>query len=159
TILAPSQAARVRYAGHDWETVRDGRIDCTRAYRCVLAPGMDITLFFYDGDIAHALAFGGLLNDGRELARRLIAASDGRGGSPLVHVATDGESYGHHHRFGEMALAAAIEALAADRQVQLTNYAAYLDRVPPRDEVEIRDHTSWSCTHGVERWRSDCGCN
>jgi alpha-amylase/alpha-mannosidase (GH57 family) len=159
SILAPSQAARVRYGGHDWETVRDGRIDCRRPYRCAVAPGADITLFFYDAGIAHAVAFAGVLNDGRELARRLIAAGDGHAAMPLVHVATDGESYGHHHRFGEMALAAALDTLERDGRVQLTNYAAYLDRVTPHDEVEIRDHTSWSCAHGIERWRAGCGCN
>src|SRR5207237_3358166 len=134
TILAPSQAARVRYAGHDWETVRDGRIDCTRPYRCVVAPGTGITLFFYDAGIAHAVAFGGVLNDGRELARARIAAGDGHAGMPLVHVATDGESYGHHHRFGEMALAAALDTLERDGRMQLTNYAADLDRLTTQDQ-------------------------
>src|SRR5262249_55253939 len=112
-----------------------------------------------DADIAHAIAFGGLLNDGQEFARRLMAAGKGRAGPQLVQVATDGESYGHHHRFGDMALAAAIETLEQADEVQLTNYAAYLDRFPVRDEVEVRDNTSWSCAHGVERWRADCGCN
>jgi alpha-amylase/alpha-mannosidase (GH57 family) len=159
TILAPTQAARVRYAGGAWEDVHDGRIDCTRPYHCTLRPGLTITVFFYDADLAHAVAFGGLLNDGRELTRRLTAAGEGRSGPQLVHIATDGESYGHHHRFGVMALAAAVEALDADAQVQLTNYAAYLDRVPVHDEVEVRDNTSWSCAHGIERWRANCGCN
>ena len=158
TILAPSQAARVCPNGGSWEEVRQGGIDPTRAYRCTVAPGLDITLFFYDGDIAHAVAFAGVLSDGRNLARRLTDASVGHSSS-LVHIATDGESYGHHHRFGDMALAAAIEAIDHDGTVQLTNYAAYLDAVPVRDAVEIRENTSWSCAHGVERWRSDCGCN
>jgi alpha-amylase/alpha-mannosidase (GH57 family) len=159
TVLAPSQAARVRYGDGAWEDVQDGRIDPARAYRYVVSPGRDITLFFYDGEIAHAVAFGGLLNDGRELARRLTAAANGRAGRLLTHVATDGESYGHHHRFGEMALAAAIETIECEQQVRLTNYAAYLDHVQVRDEVVIRDNSSWSCVHGVERWRANCGCS
>ncbi len=105
------------------------------------------------------MAFEGLLNDGRALAARLAGATASRNGPVLVNIATDGESYGHHHRFGEMALSAAIEALARDGQVQLTNYAAYLDRVPLQDDVEVRDNSAWSCAHGIERWRSNCGCN
>lgn len=116
-------------------------------------------IFFYDADIAHAVAFSGLLNDGHELARRLTVAGVDRNGPQLLHIATDGESYGHHHRFGEMALAAAIESIDRDALAQLTNYAAYLDRVAVHDDVEVRDNTSWSCAHGVERWRANCGCN
>jgi alpha-amylase/alpha-mannosidase (GH57 family) len=159
TILAPGQAARVRYSGGDWQPIEHGGIDCSRPYRCTVAPGVDITLFFYDADISRAVAFAGLLNDGRNLARRLIDASAGGNGGALVHIATDGESYGHHHRFGDMALAAAIEALDDEGAVQLTNYAAYLDKVPVRDQVEIHENTSWSCGHGIERWRAHCGCN
>ncbi len=158
TILAPSQAARVRRDGGEWEEVRQHGIDSTCPYRCTVAPGVDITLFFYDADIAHAVAFAGVLNDGRDLARRLGASNAARSGA-LVHIATDGESYGHHHRFGDMALAAAIEAIDGDGAVQLTNYAAYLDTHPVQDAVEIHENTSWSCAHGIERWRSDCGCN
>ncbi len=159
TILAPSQAARVRYAGGAWEEVGDGGIDCTRPYRCVVGPNREITLFFYDADIAHGVAFAGLLNDGHELAHRLTAATAGRSATPLAHIATDGESYGHHHRFGEMALAAAIEAIERAPEVRLINYAAYLDEVAVRDEVMVRDNSSWSCVHGVERWRANCGCH
>ena len=158
TILAPAQAARVRARGGEWHAVSAGTLDCTRPYRVALGRGRSLVVFFYDAEISHAIAFGGLLNDGHELARRLIAKAAGP--SPrLVHIATDGESYGHHHRFGEMALAAALEAIENDPQVQLTNYAAYLDRVAVHDEVDIHENTSWSCAHGVERWRAHCGCH
>ena len=76
----------------------------------------------------------------------------------LVHIATDGETYGHHHRFGEMALAYVFERLEAATDVRLTNYAEWLDTHAPTDEAEIVPATAWSCAHGVERWRSDCGC-
>ncbi|MGD1064287.1 MAG: DUF3536 domain-containing protein, partial [Terracidiphilus sp.] len=76
-----------------------------------------------------------------------------------VHVATDGESYGHHHKYGEMALAYALRLLEQDKTVKLTNYAAFLEQFPPEFECEIVENTSWSCVHGVERWRSNCGCN
>ena len=167
TILAPSQAARVRYGGGEWADVARAGIDCQRPYRCDLGNGLTITLFFYDGNISHAIAFGGLLNDGRELAQRLTDATKQRpsgehgtpnGPPPIAHIATDGESYGHHHRFGDMALAAAIETIEREGRVRLTNYAAYLDHVTVVDEVDIHENSSWSCAHGVERWRADCGC-
>ena len=77
----------------------------------------------------------------------------------LVHVATDGESYGHHHRHGEMALAYALRILEEDKSVKLINYGSYLAQFAPEYECEIVENTSWSCSHGVERWRSNCGCN
>src|SRR5437763_14135744 len=77
----------------------------------------------------------------------------------LVAVATDGETYGHHHRYGDMALAAALDHLDARPDVALTNYGEFLERHPPRFEAEIAERTAWSCAHGIERWQSDCGCN
>lgn len=165
TVLAPHQAARVRplaEPGDDevpWEEVGEG-IDPTRPYLCRLPSGRSLALFFYDGAIAREVAFGELLKDGARFTERLLAgfgpdADSGR----LVHVATDGETYGHHHAHGEMALAWALDALERDGSVRLTNYAEHLERHPPTDEVEIREDTSWSCAHGIERWRSDCGCH
>jgi alpha-amylase/alpha-mannosidase (GH57 family) len=161
TILAPHQAARVRPVGSDesaWIDVGDG-IDPSRAYRWRGAGGAELALFFYDGPVSRAIAFEGLLQNGHDLAARLRAAfSDDRDWPQLVHCATDGESYGHHSRFGDMALAAALHDLAGTPDVTLTNYGEFLASAPPTMEVEIRPRTSWSCVHGVERWRADCGC-
>ncbi len=159
TILAPSQALRVRRGGGAWVEVTADTLDTTRPYRCDLGGGRDIVLFFYDGSIAHGIAFGGLLHDGAKLGQRFLQTASKASKGSLIHVATDGESYGHHHRFGEMALAVALDLVDADDAVQLTNYASYLQRVAVTDEVEIRENTAWSCAHGVERWRSNCGCN
>jgi alpha-amylase/alpha-mannosidase (GH57 family) len=160
TILAPHQAARVRPAGGgEWTDVSGGRIDPRRAYACPLPSGRRIVLFFYDGTIAHGVAFEGLLNNGDALAGRLLgafAADDPR--PQLVHIATDGESYGHHHPFGEMALAYAFGVIEGRPSVRLTNYAQMLAAHPPEWDVQIAEPTSWSCAHGVERWRSNCGC-
>jgi Domain of unknown function (DUF3536)/Glycosyl hydrolase family 57 len=161
TILAPHQAARVRPLGADdagWVDVVDG-LDPTRAYLWRSASGAQLALFFYDGPISRAVAFEGLLRNGHDLAARLRAAfSDDRDWPQLIHCATDGESYGHHSRFGDMALAAALHDLAGAPDVTLSNYGEYLALAPPTMEVEIRQRTSWSCAHGVERWRADCGC-
>ena len=158
TILAPHQAARVRALDAEaWEDVEG--IDPSRAYRWRGPRGLSLALFFYDGPISRAIAFEGLLDRSEHFVAWLEAAfSDHRAWPQLVHCATDGETYGHHKRFGEMALAAAVQQIEAGEAATLTNYGAFLAANPPTHEVEIRERTSWSCAHGIERWRSDCGC-
>jgi len=160
-ILSPSQAQRVRsIEGEEWQDVSGGRIDPGMAYQISLPSGRKMSLFFYDGPISQALAFEGLLNNGENFANRLLSAFPDDQDSPrLVHIATDGESYGHHHHGGDMALAHALHYIEANKLAQLTNYGQYLEDHPPTHEVEIFENSSWSCVHGIERWRSDCGCN
>ena len=161
TILAPHQAWKVRKTGFGkWKDVSGGRIDPTRPYLVRLPSGQRITVFFYDGPISRAVAFEGLLKSGEDLAERLASGfSDGRTWDQLMHIATDGETYGHHHRFGDMALAFAIYHIEKNGLALMTNYGEYLERFPAVHEVQIYENTSWSCAHGIERWRSDCGCN
>lgn len=161
TILAPSQAHRIRRIGDShWNDAQHGRIDPTRAYEIRLPSGRRMALFFYDGPISQAIAFERLLENGERLVHRLLNAfSAHRDWSPLVHISTDGETYGHHHSRGEMALAYALERLEQDPHTQLTNYGEYLEQHPPQHEVEIWSHSSWSCVHGVDRWQADCGCS
>ncbi|HUO83975.1 MAG TPA: DUF3536 domain-containing protein [Thermoanaerobaculia bacterium] len=161
TILEPSQAKRVRKVGsEEWIDVDEGRVDPTRAYVAKLPSGRSIALFFYDGPISRAVAFENLLERGERLADRLTGAfHDERDWPQLVHIATDGETYGHHHQFGDMALAWALETLDRDPDIRLTIYGEYLEQHPPEWEVEIIEDTSWSCAHGVERWAGDCGCH
>lgn len=155
TVLAPHQVARVRSLdGGDWRDVE--RLDGRGPYLQRLPSGRSIALYFYHGSVSHDMAFGGLLQDGRVLAGQLLRLARRPG---IAHVAIDGETFGHHHRHGEMALAAALDAIDADAGVALTNYAHHLAHHPPREEVQVAEETSWSCAHGIERWRSDCGCN
>lgn len=175
TILAPHQCARVRDIATEndpeapaWQETPHANVDPTQAYRVRTSEGRSIAVFFYDGPASRAIAFEGLLNNGEDLARRLLGGfrENGQAGQ-LVHVATDGESYGHHHRFGDMALAYALQTieqsggarLTEARGVHLTNYGQFLEMFPPTSEAEIYENSSWSCVHGVERWRSNCGCN
>ncbi|HEX6083829.1 MAG TPA: DUF3536 domain-containing protein [Thermoanaerobaculia bacterium] len=160
TILEPHQAARWRELGEDDWQPANGHLDPTRPYLCRLPSGRSISIFFYDGPISRAVAFEQLLARGENLAHRLLGAfNDARAHTQLVNIATDGETYGHHHRFGEMALAYALQLIETTPGVRLTNYGEFLARNPPVHEVEINERTAWSCSHGVERWRSDCGCN
>jgi alpha-amylase/alpha-mannosidase (GH57 family) len=161
TILAPRQAGRIRKLNlRRWRDASGGRLDTRRAYRCRLPSGRAIDLFFYDGPIAQDVAFGGLLANGVEFANRLLGAFDAsRTDAQLVSLATDGETYGHHHRFGDMALAYCLHHIESNRLARLTVFSEFLEQHPPIHEVEIIQNTSWSCAHGVERWRSNCGCN
>ena len=161
TILAPHQAGQERRIGTSrWKNVEGAQIDPTRAYACKLPSGSSINLFFYDGPISRAVAFEGLLSNGEHFAQRLLSGfSDNRKWPQLMHIATDGETYGHHHRHGDMALAYALHHISSNNLAKLTNYGEYLEKHPPTHEVEIINNTSWSCAHGVERWRSNCGCN
>jgi alpha-amylase/alpha-mannosidase (GH57 family) len=161
TVLAPRQASRVRKIGsRSWKDISGERIDPTRAYLVKLPSRRKISLFFYDGPISKAVAFEQLLNDGQNFAERMMSGfSDGRDWPQLVNIATDGESYGHHHHFGEMALSYALNYIESNKLAKLTNYAEFLENNPPTHQVEIFESSSWSCVHGVERWRSDCGCN
>jgi alpha-amylase/alpha-mannosidase (GH57 family) len=159
TILAPSQAARVRdLSGSEWQDVSGARIDPTVPYLQRLASGRSIVLFFYDGPASRAVAFERLLNKGEDFARKLASIVRQDGQPRLGHIATDGETYGHHHPHGDMALAFALRAIETQGLAELSNYAAFLQASPPLQEVEIFERTSWSCAHGVERWRSNCGC-
>lgn len=161
TILAPHQASRVRRIGTEkWRDVSGGQIDPTRAYVCKLPSGKTLNIFFYDGPISRAVAFEKLLTRGEDFAGRLLSGfSDKRKWPQLLHIATDGESYGHHHRFGDMSLAFALHDIESRRLARLTNYGEYLEKHPPMHEVEIFPHSSWSCMHGVKRWKYNCGCN
>jgi alpha-amylase/alpha-mannosidase (GH57 family) len=161
TVLAPHQCKRIRALkdGANWTDTPGDRVDTTHPYLVRFDSGVSIAVFFYDGPASRAIAFEGLLNSGESLAARLKSGFKDNAQPQLVHVATDGESYGHHHKYGEMALAYALRLLEVDKTVKLTNYGSYLEQFPPEYEAEIVENTSWSCSHGVERWRSNCGCN
>jgi alpha-amylase/alpha-mannosidase (GH57 family) len=162
TVLAPHQCKRIRSLKNgdtEWTDTPHATVDTTRPYTIRFENGLSLAVFFYDGPRSRAIAFEGLLNSGENFAARL---KDGFTDSPdaqLAHVATDGESYGHHHRHGEMALAYTLRLLEEDKNVHLINYGSFLAQFPPEYECEIVDNTSWSCAHGIERWRSNCGCN
>jgi alpha-amylase/alpha-mannosidase (GH57 family) len=161
TVLAPRQASKVRKVGStEWTDVGGERVDPTTAYTQNLPSGGSISIFFYDGPIAKAIAFEGILSSGESLAARLTGAfGNGRDWPELVHIAVDGETFGHHHRFGDMALAYALDHIERNGLATVTNYGQYLEKHPPIFEVQIAENSSWSCIHGVERWRGDCGCN
>jgi alpha-amylase/alpha-mannosidase (GH57 family) len=162
TILAPRQAKSVKKL-HDTNVICDvtgEKVDPTFPYLCILPSGRTITIFFYDGPISKDIAFGDLLKSGVTFANRLISAfTDCRDCPQIVHIATDGETYGHHQRYGDMALAYCLYYIEKRNIARITNYGEYLEKHPPTHEVEIFENSSWSCVHGIERWKDNCGCN
>jgi alpha-amylase/alpha-mannosidase (GH57 family) len=160
TVLSPFQAAAVRpLDARDWEDRSGGAVDPKMPYLLKLPSGGEICIFFYDGPISRAVAFEQLLTGGEQFASRLLGAFDEQvQGAQLMHIATDGETYGHHHRFGDMALAYALHHIQNNGLARITNYGEYLELHPPTHEVQILERTSWSCAHGIGRWQEDCGC-
>ena len=152
TILAPHQAGKII-------TFKDKSepLDIYRPYKVKLQQGKFIDVFFYNGPLSRSLAFENLLRDGQCFAEKLLL-TDKREEPHLLSIATDGETYGHHHKFGDMALAFAIQYIEIQSDAQLTNYAEYLEKFPAEQEIEIKERTSWSCSHGVARWAFHCGC-
>ena len=162
TVLSPYQAARVRplEGENEWQDANGAKVDPTMAYLVKLPEGRSISVFFYDGPVSQAVAFEKLLTNGEAFAGRLLnAIDDNRQHDQLIHIATDGESYGHHFQFGDMGLAYALHQIETSDRAKLTTYAEFLEAHPPTNEAEIHQPSAWSCSHGVERWRSDCGCN
>lgn len=161
TILAPHQALRVREIGAaNWLDVSEGKIDPKRVYLCKLPSGKSISLFFFDKQTATDIAFGNLLQNGEAFAKRLIDSLNNSNSEPLIEsIASDGELYGHHHPHGDMSLAYCLYFISSNSAAKLTNFGQFLAHAPATFEVQIKENTSWSCMHGIERWRSDCGDN
>lgn len=139
TILAPHRVERAPARGlPGWHRTTGGN---------------RIAVCLYDGAISHDVAFGPLVRDPAAWVERLTSGS-----ADLVAVATDGETYGHHHKGGDVTLARMLDTLERRADVRVENFAAFLARHPPQEDVRLVSPSSWSCPHGVERWRSECGC-
>ena len=161
TILAPHQAKRFRkIGGKEWINIERDKLDTTRPYLCRLPSGQTISLFFFHQPTARDVADGRILQNGEVFAKKLTLILEGNDEQAgLANIATDGETYGHHHRHTDMALAYCLHFIETHNLARITVYGEYLEKFPPQYEVELYENSSWSCSHGVERWRSNCGCN
>ena len=159
TILSPRQGLGVRKVGDGpWTDVSGGRIDTKRAYLFRLPSKLEISIFFYDDAISSRIAFGDLLSDGALMSKALLERFSGEEWPQLVNVASDGETYGHHHRNGHVSLTRSIWEVQKSGVASMANYGLFLSLAPPTHEVRLIEPSAWSCAHGVERWRSNCGC-
>lgn len=163
TVLSPYQALKMKKSSDKtWQDVSWGNIDPARSYKYAIKsdPKKSIDLFFYDGAISRSVAFDELLTDGNKFIKRLKeGVSELRDYPQLINIATDGESYGHHTKFGDMALSYVLKIKAEDEGFKITNYAEYLAKYRSDYEADIKQASSWSCFHGVGRWKEDCGCS
>ncbi len=162
TILSQRQAKSIKAAGGtgQWQDVSGEKIDPTKAYKYILPSGRVINIFFYNGPVSQEVSFGKLLKNGEMFADKLLSAfNEQRTWTQIVNIATDGETFGHHHRFGDMALSYCLHYIESNNLAKITNYGEYLEKHPPDHEVEIFVKSSWSCIHGVERWKDNCGCS
>ncbi len=140
TVLAPHQVSHVPAGG------RPGKIE--------LGPGRSIAVFVYDGARSHEIAFGDLQSN----AERWITAAQSVRPGTIEAVAVDGETFGHHHKNGVRGIAEMLARVRHISEIELTNFAAVLAKYPLAEPVGLVEPTSWSCAHGIERWRSACGC-
>ncbi|MBI4051026.1 MAG: DUF3536 domain-containing protein [Elusimicrobia bacterium] len=151
TILSPDQA-RLPMGSKELDTFQAYRWSSKKLNNRFL------NLFFYHKELSHAIAFEGILSDGERFNHRLLASFKKTDAPQLLHMATDGESYGHHHRFGNMALSYVLRKIRSESSAEIINYGAFLEKYPPQKEMDIHPQTAWSCSHGVGRWQEDCGC-
>jgi hypothetical protein len=155
TVLMPTQARSTRAPGEAWLDVAPDTLDTSRAYVIALPSGARMTAVFGHHDLSHRVAFSDLIGDGARLADAMAAEVTGE--DAVVLVVADGETYGHHHRFGDIGVAWATRELQA-RHHLTTTLGEWLATQTPTHEVRLHEVSAWSCAHGVQRWRSDCGC-
>lgn len=160
TVLAPGQAAQIRSIEgvHSWVDVHQSWFDTSRPYRWTHPSddGRGIDIIFYNGPLSHAVAFEMSNMNSQALVDRMMAAASGRVG--LVTLATDGESFGHHHKYGDRLLAYALGVETQRRGMPHTNLNKAIETMRPTHEVKVHE-SAWSCAHGVGRWKEDCGCS
>lgn len=165
-ILDTGQAHKVKATSGEWLDVSNGLINPKIPYKCYsgLNPEKFITIFFYDGPISKAVAFDDVLKSSQNLLNKIKQAIDPAiTGEFIIDLATDGETFGHHKKFADRTLAFFIKSLVPENNIRLSNFGAFLENNPAHYEVQIKrgdndEGTSWSCPHGVKRWKEDCGC-
>ena len=152
TILAPWQAESYQ-------------LDVTEPYRVALSAGKSISVFFYHQGLSTGVSFNpSLTSNADEFVKNEILPTfswekEQRGEPQLLLIASDGELYGHHQHFRDRFLAHLVNGASSSAGLEKSYPALWLKKYPPRYWVSIREGTSWSCHHGVERWRGDCGCS
>ena len=165
TILSPNQAKQIRKISKSpesasWFDVSDGSINTRMPYICKLPNDSSISIFFYDDSLSNKVSFGDLLKDGETFAKNITGLPENKQELPeIISIASDGETYGHHHHFGEMALSYCLNYIESKKLAKITVFGEYLEKYPPLYEVRIIENSSWSCDHGICRWKQDCGCS
>ena len=119
---------------------------------------LSLAVFRFDRALSAEVSFGDAMDDGKAFAERLAAVALEHEPGSAILLATDGETFGHHKKSGAAELARAIMAIQRRDDIVITNLSDYLALHPVAGTFVIDQPSAWSCTHGVERWRSNCGC-
>jgi hypothetical protein len=150
-ILAPWQA-----------DVKD--LDATHPYRVDLPAGKRLVVFFYNQDLSTRISFdpGATINADNFLIEMLMPKfrpSKKVNDEPqLVMIASDGELYGHHQPFRDKFLGYLLDGALSGQAIKATYPALWLKDHPVYHTTDIHQNTSWSCSHGVTRWKGMCSC-
>lgn len=139
TVLAPHQVERTPRHGYP------GRVGTH--------PRHEVAVFVYDGPLSHGIAFGDYATNAARWEQAVVGRPDG-----VSAMATDGETFGHHHKEGARVLGELLNRLLARRDLLVQNFASAMADHPPAERLKLVEPSSWSCAHGIERWRADCGC-
>lgn len=158
TILAEHQVKEIKKLT-DVNFEKPGpNLPLNSPYLCKLPSGKSILIFIFNGDLSFGIAFSGLLTNGQELAKGMMSKFSKTNNPELVSIATDGETFGHHKKFGDMALAACFKYLK-ENNIEFKSYSECFEEANPIYEMRLNENTSWSCAHGIGRWKEDCSCN
>lgn len=166
-ILDPSQAYRIRKIKKgDWEDVSNGNINTKQYYKAFSKTNHDhfINIFFYEGHLSKSVAFDDIVYSSERLMENINSLIIPDYKKPqLIHIAVDGETFGHHKHFTDRTIAYLVTRLAKTFDFNVVNYSEYLTIANAEYEVQLKpgyknEGTSWSCIHGVSRWKRDCGC-
>ncbi len=148
TILAP------------WQAIRSD-LDVTQPYKVDLPSGKSIAVFFYNSYLSGEISFNPTATENADrfvqdwLLPQIGAVQ--RDGAQFFLAASDGELYGHHQPFRDMFLSHLLDGAVEERGILRSYPAAWLRDHPLEQTAEIVENTSWSCHHGIERWRDVCG--
>lgn len=158
TILAEHQVKEIKKISSDSFSKPNENLSLNSPYLCKLPSGKSILIFIFNGDISYRISFSTLLSNGIDFAKALISKFNDQSDSQIVSIATDGETFGHHKKFGDMALAACLKFLE-NQKYHISTFSKYLDETNVLYEMILNENTSWSCAHGIGRWKEDCSCN
>ncbi|MFH1416436.1 MAG: DUF3536 domain-containing protein [Elusimicrobiota bacterium] len=158
-LLTQGQAESVkRLYGNSLYYVSGAKLDIRRPYRLETRVGY-IDVFFSHNELAGEISFGGLMNNPVACADRIEKIFGTKQSEDLlVSVATDGETFGHHHKGMEQRLAYLLKYELPARGIEVSCFEKYISEHPPKWAVRVTNNSSWSCCHGIERWKSACGC-
>jgi len=147
TILAPWQADAKE-------------IDPGKAYQVILPDHKSIRVFFYHSGLSARVSFDPNATENADaFARTFVKPEFVSGDHPQwLMIATDGELYGHHQIFRDKFLSYLLDGSLSVQHIETVFPGLQMTQQKVFPVIKIRENTSWSCHHGVQRWSGLCSC-